>query len=83
MITVKFFGVIRIHANVRQLCVTEGTVRQILDEVRQRCPEISEQLLQQAMLFVNKQQISGKKRFSTILKEGDELALLSPSGESL
>jgi molybdopterin converting factor small subunit len=78
-VTVKFFGLIRVHANVRQLLINEGTVRQVLQEVKQRCPEISEQQLQQAILFVNKQQISGKKRFSRMLREGDELALLSPS----
>ncbi|MCB8817456.1 MoaD/ThiS family protein [Desulfosporosinus shakirovi] len=30
-------------------------------------------------MFVNKQHINGKKRFSVLLKDGDELALLSPS----
>jgi len=33
----------------------------------------------QAIMFVNKQHISGNKRFSEVLKDGDELALLSPA----
>lgn len=79
MITVKFFGLISVENNVRQLLVKEGTVRQVLNEVMQSCPNISEQQLRQTIMFVNKQHISGNKRFSIVLKDGDELALLSPA----
>ncbi|TGE35371.1 hypothetical protein E4K67_25600 [Desulfosporosinus fructosivorans] len=79
MITVKFFGLISVDSNIRQLIVKEGTVRQVLDEVIQSCPNISEHKLEQAIMFVNKKHISGNKRFSVVLKDGDELALLSPS----
>ncbi|HBV87958.1 MoaD/ThiS family protein [Desulfosporosinus sp.] len=79
MITVKFFGLISVDSNIRQLLVKEGTVREVLNEVVQSCPNISEQLLTQAIMFLNNQHITGKKRFSVVLKEGDELALLSPS----
>ena len=79
MITVKFFGLISVESNIRQLFVKEGTVRQALNEVMQSCPSISEQQLMQLIMFVNKQHISGNKRFSVVLKDGDELALLSPA----
>jgi len=79
MITVKFFGLLSLDTNVRQLSVHEGTIRQVLNEVKQICPNIIEQQLMQAIMFVNKQHISGNKRFSVVLKDGDELALLSPS----
>lgn len=78
MITVKFFGLVSIKANIRQLLVKEGTVRQVLNEVNEKCPSFTEQQMIQAVMFINKQQVSGKKRFSIVLKEGDELALLSP-----
>lgn len=78
MIIVKFFGIISIEANVRQLFVKEGTVRQVLNEVKKKCPSFSEQQVKQAVMFINKQQVSGNKRFSIVLKNGDELALLSP-----
>jgi len=78
MITVKFFGLISIDTNMRQIFANEGTVRDVLDQVKQSCPDISEQQLKQAVLFVNKEQISGNKRFSVMLNDGDELALLSP-----
>jgi len=79
MITVKFFGLISVDSNIRQLFVKEGTVRQALNEVMQSCPSISEQQLMQLIMFVNKQHISGNKRFFVVLKDGDELALISPS----
>lgn len=79
MITVKFFGLISVDNNIKQLLVKEGTVRQVLNEVRQSCPNISEQQLGQVILFINKLHVSGNKRFSVVLKDGDELALISPS----
>ena len=78
MITVKFFGLVRIEANKSQLLVKAGTIRQVLNEVRQSCPSLSEQQLKQAVMFVNKQQMNGNRRFSVELKDGDELVLLSP-----
>jgi molybdopterin converting factor small subunit len=78
MITVKFFGLVSVEANVRQLTVQEGTVRQILNEIKEKCPEFSEQQIIKSVMFVNKEQVSGHKRFSIVLKDGDELALLSP-----
>ncbi len=79
MITVKFFGLISVDSDIRQLLVKEGTVRQALNQVMQSCPNISEQQLMQLIMFVNKQHISGNKRFSVVLKDGDELALISPA----
>lgn len=79
MITVKFFGLISVDYSIRQLLVKEGTVRQVLNEVMQSCPNISKQQLDQTIMFVNKQHVSGNKRFSMALKEGDELALISPA----
>lgn len=79
MITVKFFGLLSLDSNIRQLIVKEGTIRQVLNEVMQNCPSISERQLMQAIMFVNKQHISGNERLSVVIKDGDELALLSPA----
>lgn len=79
MITVKFFGLLRVNNNIKQLRVKEGTVRQVLDEVMRLHPSITEQQLKQAIMVINKKQITGNKRFSIKLKEGDELVFLSPA----
>ncbi len=79
MITVKFFGLISVEFNIKQLLVKAGPVKQIFREVMQRNPNISEQQLMQLIMFVNKQHISGNKRLSMILEDGDELVLISPT----
>lgn len=78
MITVKFFGLVGLDSNLRRLAVKEGTIRQTLDQVMQGCPGISEQQLLSAVMFVNGRQVKGSRRFAVKLKDGDELALLSP-----
>lgn len=79
MITVKFFGLISVDYNIRQILVKEGSVKQALEEIRKNCPHIPEQHLMKALLFVNKHHLSGNKRLFVILKDGDELALINPS----
>ena len=78
MITVKFFGLISVDNNIEKLTLNEGTISQVINEVIRRYPSIGKEQLMQAVMFVNKKQITGNRRFSTVLKEGDELALLSP-----
>jgi len=78
MITVKFFGLISVESNIRQLKVNDGTVRQVLNQVKEKCPDFTEQQIRKAVMFINKEQFSGNKRFSIVLKDGDEIALLSP-----
>ncbi len=78
MITVKLFGMFRLLADKSQLLVEAGTVRQVLNQVSRYCPGLSRRQLKQAIIFVNKEQISGSRRFSKKLKDGDELVLLSP-----
>lgn len=78
MITVKLFGMFRIESNKGELQLNAGTVRQVLKDIEKCCPSLSQQQLKQAIMFVNKQQISGGRRFLVRLKDGDELVLLSP-----
>lgn len=79
MIIVKFYGLISVDYNIKKILVKEGSVKQALEEIMKSCPHIPEQHLMKALLFVNKQHLSGNKRFSVILKDGDELGLINPS----
>lgn len=78
MITVKFFGLISLESDVRQLKVKDGTVRQVLNEIKKLYPGFTDQQIKSAVMFINKEQVNGRKRFSIVLKDGDELALLNP-----
>lgn len=79
MITVKFFGLISVENNVRQLYAKAGKVYQVLNEIRQQCPNISEEQLKKAILVINNELVTNNKRFSIILKDGDELVLITPA----
>lgn len=78
MITVKFFGLISLESDVRQLKIKDGTVRQVLNEIKKLYPGFTDQQIKSAVMFINKEQVNGRKRFSIVLKDGDELALLNP-----
>lgn len=79
MITVKFFGLISIDSNVKNLSAKAGTVAEVIKEILQQCPNISERQLKDAVIVINSKQISGIKRFTTYLQDGDELVFLTPS----
>jgi molybdopterin converting factor small subunit len=79
MITVKFFGMLSVDYKLKELQVEAGTIEQVLEEIKDIYPEIPKTQLRQAMMFVNQQQVTGNKRFLLALKDGDELAFLSPA----
>ncbi len=79
MITVKFFGMLSIDCNLQELQVEAGTIEQALKKIKERYPEIPLSRLRQSMVFVNQKQVTGSKRFSVVLKDGDELAFLTPA----
>ena len=87
MITVKFFGLLGLENDKDLLLIDEGlispydvTVKQIFDEVLKTCPKMNEKKLTQAILFLNKQQLTARGRLSTKLSDGDLLTFLSPAG---
>lgn len=80
MITVKIYGLISVDNSIGQLHIPKGTVRQVLNEVIRLYPGISNEQLMQSIMFINKKQVMGSRRYSIVLKDGDELALLNPVG---
>lgn len=79
MITVKFFGMVGSGKSIVEIDRDEITVNQVFQVILKDYPEFTEKQLEQAVLFVNRQQITGRKRLSIVLKDSDELALLSPA----
>ena len=87
MITVKFFGLLGLENEKSTLLLFEDlllpadvTLKQVFEEILKSCPKTSEKKLNQAILFLNKNQLTSKNRLSTKLKSGDELTFLSPAG---
>jgi molybdopterin converting factor small subunit len=80
MIKVKFFGMINVKNNISQLEMNEGTVKEVIKQIIEKNPEIKAKELKEAVIFVNKKNITGNKRFSLKLKDKDEISFLTPSG---
>jgi len=79
MVTVKFFGLMRIHSHVKSLEVKTGTVRDAIEEIVSQQPQIPKESLFQSIIIYNKVQLNGNKRLKYHLKDGDELVFLSPA----
>lgn len=77
MISVKFFGLLSVDYNIRQMTVKAGKVSDVLKEIIQQRPDIPERQLIQAVMVINKKPVSGRKRLYIELKDGDELVFLS------
>lgn len=79
MITVKFFGLINVDNNIKHLTVDDGKLKDVIEEIVTKYPTITKKQLLSSVMFINKKQVSSKKSFSTTLKDGDEIAFISPS----
>ncbi len=79
MITVKFFGLLNVDSNVKQLTLNSGKLNKIIEEILIACPNLTKKQLLQSIMFVNKKQIASKKRLHMQLNDGDEIAFISPS----
>lgn len=80
MIEIRLFGWIRNEVGTARLTVAEGTVLEVLEDIATRYPQIDKKELMQSIIFINNNAVAGKKRLSKPLKEGDEMAILSPVG---
>lgn len=78
MITVKFFGSVRVDYGLKELMVHAGTIAEAVEEIRKHS-SIDEQELRQSIIFVNNKQVTGiRQPFAFSLNDGDELVFLSP-----
>jgi len=78
MVTVKLYGLLSEYGGQRQFSADVKTVRQALKLAADMGAD--QNLLHGALLFVNGRPLTGIRRLSCKLTEGDELALLSPAG---
>lgn len=79
MITVKFYGLINVDNNIKKLTVEDGKLKDVIEEIITKYPSITKKQLLSSVIFINKKQVSSKKSLSTMLKDGDEIAFISPT----
>ena len=78
MITIRMYGLIAEKSGQREFVVEAESVREALDHIVWMSVEKEE--LYEALMFVNGKPLTGVRRLSHRLYDGDELALLSPAG---
>jgi molybdopterin converting factor small subunit len=78
MITVKFFGALRIDHDIKEVSCNEGTVTQTIEWIIRRYPNIKKHHLTHSIMMLNKTPLTKTNRLSVLLKDGDELVFLSP-----
>jgi len=79
MITVKFFGLLNVDNNIKHLTIDDGKFKDVIEEIITKCPTITKKQLLSSVVFINKKQVASKKSLSITLKNGDEIAFISPS----
>jgi len=78
MVTVRFFGLARDAFGQREIIVRASTVGEILGAAAETAD--AKRLLRGALIFVNGSPVTGSRRFRRRLRDGDELAVLTPAG---
>lgn len=79
MIRVRLFGFIRSQAGISSTEIDAGSVDAALRLISSKCDNISLDVMKNSLIFVNSVNISDLKMFKTVLKDGDEVMILSPT----
>ena len=78
MIVIKLYGLIAENSGQRQFVLNAETVREALDNISWM--SVEKEVLYGALMFINGKPLTGIRRLERRLYDGDELALLSPTG---
>ena len=78
MITIRLYGLLAENSGQRQFVVEAESVREALDHIAWM--SVDKEVLYESLLFINGKPLIGARRLSRRLYDGDELALLSPTG---
>ncbi len=73
MVKVKFFALIRSNHRIAQMEVESGSLKSIINTIKTRVPTLSDEEIDNAVIFINQRKVMHQKRYDEILKDGDEL----------
>lgn len=79
MVRVRFFGFVRIQIGVSSAEIAARTVEEALMEICSENGNIKLSILKNSLIFVNSVNISELEMFKTVLRDGDEVMILSPA----
>ncbi len=78
MVTVKFYGLLRLKVKVAQMQLQANTVRELLQQIERELKVVKYKELKQHNIFVNGKNITEQRMFRTKLKDDDKVVLMSP-----
>jgi len=74
MVKVKFFGLIRSNHRVTELELNAGTIQDVINQIIERYPKMTEHEISNAVLIINKEKVMHLNRLSEVVQDGDEIA---------
>jgi len=77
MITVRFFGLLRLKVDNKIIVLEGKTIEELLRNVNMEYSDISISELKNSQIFVNGENILNSKLFKTKLNDNDEVHILS------
>lgn len=78
MVTVRYFGPLRLQVKKSRIQVNAGSVKELLERIARQDPGVPLPALRNSLIFVNGTSIHGLKGLRTSLKDGDEVQIFSP-----
>ncbi len=75
MITVKFYGLLRIDSGIREMQIEAASLKSLYNEITRLCPSVEREALKRSIVLINGQRAHPASKLS----EGDTVQFLSPS----
>lgn len=79
MVTVRFFGMLRMSLKQPSLTAEAGSVRELIDRIAPQIGMKDKRSLWHAVIFINGENIVHLRGLHTRLKGGDEVQFFSPA----
>lgn len=79
MIKVKFFGLLRLDLQLKEIEVQASTVKELLAAVAEKTGKFTARELKGYLIYVNGTLSTKLKGYRTKLSDGDEIIMMNPS----
>ncbi len=79
MVTVRFFGMLRMELKQSSLMAEAASVRELVERITPQVGLKDKRRLLNTIIFVNGERVTGRRGLRTPLTDGDEVQFFSPA----
>lgn len=80
MVRVRFFGLYRLDLKTDEISLEAATVSELIKKLAEKFPPLKTKDFKDGVIFLNGEMIfKYKKKYRTVLKDGDEVMIMSPA----